>query len=120
MLDVERRKNLSYTRDDSDNDDDDDLTRNQKTKVATSICIGPTCFDLCDDVLLFSLFRNAQVFRDTGYRYGKPEQVQIKVLVSLSSHPPKTATETTSSSSFVVSFGFYKRFAFSYACVGGV
>jgi hypothetical protein len=76
MVTLERRK-LKCQRDSDDvvlkcSDDD------------AEICAGPTCFDLCDDILLFSLFRNAAVFHEKGYGYGKPEEIQVKILVSVS------------------------------------
>lgn len=76
MVDLERQR-ISYTRDDSESE------ALQHSGSTAEICTGPSCFDLCDDVLLFSLFRNSQVFREKGYGYGKPEQLDLKVLVSV-------------------------------------
>jgi len=75
MIELDRQI-INDTRDDSEND----VLHHRDS--AAEICIGPSCFDLCDDVLLFSLFRNSHVFREKGYAYGKPEQIEVKVLVS--------------------------------------
>jgi hypothetical protein len=75
MLDIKRRKR-GYTRDYSE-----EIVSGHSDDVP-EICVGPDCFDICDDILLFSLFRNSHVFHEKGYGYGKPEQIQVKVLVS--------------------------------------
>ena len=75
MIELESQR-INDTRDDSEND------VLQHRDSAAEVCIGPSCFDLCDDVLLFSLFRNSHVLREKGYGYGKPEQLEVKILVS--------------------------------------
>ena len=73
----------------TENDDDNEkpARRNSKKiqkrsrRIITNICVGPSCFDFMDDILLFSLFRQAHVYNDRGYKYGASEQVKVKVLV---------------------------------------
>ena len=70
-------------------DDDEKPARNSKKiqkrsrRIITNICVGPSCFDFMDDILLFSLFRQAHVYNDRGYKYGASEQVKVKVMVCL-------------------------------------
>lgn len=73
---LDRRRQIRYSISDSD-----DIVLRKNDDIA-EICVVPNCFDLFDDVLLFSLFRDSAVFHERGYGYGKPEQIRVKVLVS--------------------------------------
>jgi hypothetical protein len=52
-------------------------------KTENSSLMSPGCFDLLDDLLLFSLFRDDADLEEKGYHYGFGEQVEIKVKVSV-------------------------------------
>ncbi len=51
------------------------------TSVAESL-VSPDCFDIFDDLLLFSVFRHTTVFREKGYGYGRAEHVKVMILAS--------------------------------------
>lgn len=53
----------------------------RSSRFISNICVGPSCFDFMDDILLFSMFRHAPVYNDRGYKYGATEQVKVKVMV---------------------------------------
>lgn len=49
--------------------------------TVSNICVGPNCFDILDDILLFSIFRDTLVLQHKGYNYGASEQIEVKVHV---------------------------------------
>jgi hypothetical protein len=78
MADLERRKG-KYKRQNSK------AVVVGETNDVAEICVGPDCFDCFDDLLLFSIFRETTVYHEKGYKYGKAEHIEVKILVSISS-----------------------------------
>jgi hypothetical protein len=76
MADLERRK-VKYKPEESKA-----IVVRETTDIA-EICVGPDCFDFFDDLLLFSIFRETEVYHENGYKYGKAELVEVKILVSM-------------------------------------
>ena len=73
------KKPLKYV---SDSSNSVAIEKHEASSTISRICVGPSCLDFLDDILLFSLFRDTIVFNDKGYNYGAGEQVEVKVSVS--------------------------------------
>lgn len=54
---------------------------NSRNTNVAEIFVNPDCFDLLDDLLLFSIFNRTTVLREKGYGYGRAEHVKVMILV---------------------------------------